>query len=187
MAMRRICDPRGPPGLGKVAHSAAPGGRPVAAAVRVGPRCRRVRFAAHSRLTPLSGLAAVRRRRAAARWPQSGRRWLPHAQAGAGGQPAVRGLAASRLPEPSPASGSFSGPPRQRHHQRHGERGEQQVVEGGAEQQADEADVPGGGVADERADARVEQGRADGGADDDHQRDGRRAVLAVVGLVSPAT
>ncbi len=72
--------------------------------------------------------------------------------------------------------------PGQRHDPRHGERGEQQVVQGGGEEEPAEADVAGGGVTDEGADARVEQGGADGGADHDDQRAGGRAELAALGL-----
>src|SRR5690606_39948089 len=59
---------------------------------------------------------------------------------------------------------------------------EQQVVQGRGEQQAAEADVAGGGVADEGADPGVEQGGADGRGDDHDHGAGGRLDLAGLGF-----
>ncbi len=77
------------------------------------------------------------------------------------------------------------GAPGQGHDERHGERREQQVVEGRGEQQPGQTHVAGGGVADEGAHTRVEQGGADRGGDDGEHRAPGGTEPAAVGAGQP--
>jgi hypothetical protein len=105
---------------------------------------------------------------------------VPRPAPGGGALPAAVAAVAA-----APGDGPAAGAPGQRHHAGDHEGREQHVVDRGGGEQPGEPDVAGGGVADERADARVHQGRGDGRGDDHQQGGQHRVDLAALGPEQP--
>ena len=179
-------DPWGPTGLGDVGHCCC---LPLSVCVRVirvhgepvwpGHRPGHQLVRAHSRLTPL--MRPARATRALAAFTLSPPRWLPmRSPVPEDSQPAE--TSADLPPELVSASGSFSARLARAISPGTTNGASSRSYRAAREQQAGEAHMAGGGVADEGADTGVQQGGSDRGGDDHGHRSCRGLELAVVGL-----